>query len=302
MTPSVSCIGALNIDRTIRCVNNLCMGESNAATVTETIGGVMHNVALTIQQLECEVSFAALVGTDQNASIAQNQLPEEGLNRRFLVQVPNTKTGTYTLILDKAGEVVLGLADMEIYETVEVKQVLQLVAPLTANTWIIDSNFQGAALEALVKAAKDRCLMAVAVSSAKAPRLRPVLGYLNTLFLNQAELMSLMPEAKTVDVAIDAVMKMGTKRVFVTQGSKGVVSADQDGVSHCRSIKTRAYDLNGVGDAFSGAAIASLVQGESTTDAMTRGVAAASLVAEVDGATRIDLTKELINRRRSSST
>lgn len=293
----IACIGAINIDRTFKCTHTPSFGESNIATLIETTGGVMYNVAFTLHHLNCKINFVSFTGEDSDSKKIKNQLIAIGLDHSGLINVPNGKTGTYTLVLDNDSNIIIGLSEMSIFQKVDTREIVNAIKNTRAETWVIDSNFEGETLEQLIDSTKEKKLIATAVSSIKAPRLVPVLKHLDCLFLNKSELFSISSGEKSIKDSIEKILKAGTKSVFVTLGPDGAIAANANEYIEAPNFPTVVRDLNGTGDAFCGTAISFLHRNSTTNEALIAGLAASSLLAETDGSTRIDFCNQLIEKK-----
>ena len=99
-------------------------------------------------------------------------------------------TPSYTALIDRDGDVIAGLADMELYELAFAKQLRRRKARdevAGADAILCDANLPAAALERLAALATGKPLFAIAISPAKVVRLAGVLGSLACLFMNRRE-------------------------------------------------------------------------------------------------------------------
>lgn len=91
------------------------------------------------------------------------------------------------------------------------------------------------------------------VSTAKAEKLRPVLGKLHTLKPNrlEAELLSgvSITDAASLNAAADALLATGLRRVFISLGGDGVFAADHSGRVHVPCCPGEMVNTTGCGDA-----------------------------------------------------
>ncbi|TIW76576.1 MAG: carbohydrate kinase, partial [Mesorhizobium sp.] len=88
-------------------------------------------------------------------------------------------TPSYTALIDAEGELIVGLADMALYDLAFPKQIRRSKvreAIAAADAILCDANLPTAALERLVALAGGRPVFAIAVSPAKVVRLAPLLS------------------------------------------------------------------------------------------------------------------------------
>ena len=67
-------------------------------------------------RLGADVAFIGLVGDDDAGRRVRAALEAEGVDTAGLAVSPDAPTATYSALLDAAGELVVALADMDIYE------------------------------------------------------------------------------------------------------------------------------------------------------------------------------------------
>ena len=147
-----------------------------------------------------------------------------------MLTVPGAATSTYLFIADQKGDMALAVSDMDIYEHVT-PAFLAGRAKLLQNAQLIvvDTNIPAESLAWLAENI-HLPIFADPVSTAKAEKLRPVLGKLHTLKPNrlEAELLSgvKITDWASLDRAVDALLATGLRRVFVSLGGNGVYAAD----------------------------------------------------------------------------
>ena len=151
-----------------------------------------------------------------------------------LAIIDNTRpTACYTAVLDHTGNLILGLADMAIYDDFKPahwqhgKQEIQ-----HWNHWCVDTNLPADTLHYLASEKADRLLFAVVTSPAKAHRLRQVLPTLDAVFANNAEADTLVNSntgtLQTIEEQARALCDLGALRAIVTAGVNGAAWADPD--------------------------------------------------------------------------
>ena len=122
------------------------------------------------------------------------------------------------------------------------------------------------------------------VSTAKAEKLRPVLGKLHTLKPNrlEAELLSGVPITDTDSLhrAAQTLLETGLHRVFISLGADGVYAADQSGSVTLPAPKAEMVSTTGCGDSFMAALTWAYLQGSDLERSARAGLAASSLTME----------------------
>ena len=89
---------------------------SNPAAITQTIGGVGHNVALAAHHLGGSVRLCSLVGDDLPGSAAVSQLNERGMETSGILRRRGSSTAQYVAVNNSQKNLVLAMADMKIME------------------------------------------------------------------------------------------------------------------------------------------------------------------------------------------
>ncbi|RWD59710.1 MAG: carbohydrate kinase, partial [Mesorhizobium sp.] len=126
---------------------------------------------------------------DAAADSVASAIDNAGITDLSVVFLDRT-TPSYTALIDAEGELIVGLADMALYDLAFPKQMRRSKvreAIAAADAILCDANLPTAALERLVALAGDRPVFAIAVSPAKVVRLAPLLSDLSLLFMNRRE-------------------------------------------------------------------------------------------------------------------
>lgn len=98
---------------------DLEMETSNPAKITQSLGGVGHNVARAAQLSGAEVRLCSAVGDDMNGSAALKALDQEGLSAEGIATVPastDRRTAQYIAVNDTSKDLVVAMADMSILD------------------------------------------------------------------------------------------------------------------------------------------------------------------------------------------
>ncbi|WML50558.1 PfkB family carbohydrate kinase [Neobacillus sp. PS3-34] len=158
-TPQVLCIGGANVDRKIQAVQTLIYGSSNPARSSISCGGVARNVAENLGRLGCSPSLLSFIGNDAEGQWLIGKT-KEFVNIHSVGVVDGKSTGTYTAILDLDGEMAVALADMEIYDDVDI-DLLQSkwAADFRTDLIVIDTNFPADVLEKIINRPMKQVLL-----------------------------------------------------------------------------------------------------------------------------------------------
>ncbi|MBS1856621.1 MAG: carbohydrate kinase family protein [Acidobacteria bacterium] len=280
----IACIGGAHIDRHAVLKAPPVAGTSNPGNVTSDFGGVARNVAENLARLGCPVALVSLVGEDDAGRAVIRHLQSLRVDTS-LVAVARRPTGSYTAILDPAGELVLGLADMDLYEDLTPPQLEAALPRLCeCDAWFVDANLPEVTLGWLAQRRGKRLLAADAVSVAKASRLRGILGDVAPLFLNRAQ-------------AEDLGGARGARQGVLTAGAEGVLAWEGDDTRALPALPAKVRDVTGAGDALIAGALFRLSAAADFFAAVEFGLAAAAITVESPGTVARDLTAELVYAR-----
>lgn len=278
MRGPVTVVGGVNTDILAFSDGPLVERDSNPGHVRTSPGGVGRNIAENLARLGVQTRFISAPGAGDDASAIARSCEEVGIE--FLaVETPGLPAPRYLAIMDAAGDLALAVSDMRAIDAMTPEEVDAFAAALDDSLIIVlDANLPEDTLLHIADRWGDRPIMLDAVSVAKAPRARGILGRLHTLKANEIEAAALagtIPGA--TDAAVDALLIAGVPRVVVTGGVAGALVAS--GVNRVRFVPPVAEVVNatGAGDAFMAGLVYAELEGFDTTHA----AAFASAVAGV---------------------
>lgn len=249
----IACVGGAHFDRKARLADPYRPGTSNPVTVSATHGGVARNVAEALARLGHQLSLFTVIGADTEGDTLLSALLALSINVEN-VRRAGTPTGSYTAIIEPDGNLVMGLADMEIYDALDPDWADAVAADLSRHPiWVVDANLPQATLQRLLAARGSARVFANAVSAAKAERLRPVLARLDAIFADRAEAEALCGFAvETPEDGLRAARKiraLGPRAVLVSLGPAGVAVARASEEQVYAAPSVPVADVTGAGDA-----------------------------------------------------
>lgn len=256
--PRVACLGAAHWDHKLVTQGTLRPSSSNPVNAwPATPGGVARNVAENLVALGAQVALASVVGDDPAGRALRDEAQRVGIDTRCMLLDTRHPTGSYTAILNPQGELEWAFSAMAgIQEPPPEYLSLALSALSTQSMGVADLNLPQAWLQALVDhAAKRKLPLAlVAVSEAKMAHLPVRLHGVTLLVLNQAEL-NMVGDFSTLRAR-------GLKHLLVTLGAQGAAYSEGDGLCALPASPlppSAITDVTGAGDAFSAAAVWTLM-------------------------------------------
>ena len=196
--PKLLAVGGAHVDRRGQMSGPFVPGASIPGTMAEDVGGGVFNALRNAVQRGVEASLMSVRGADAAGETVAGAIAAAKIRDLSAVFLDRA-TPSYTALLDRDGEVIAGLADMQLYELAFAKQLRRSKARdevAAADAILCDANLPAAALERLAAIAAGKKLFAIAISPAKAVRLGGVLADISCLFMNGREAASLAATAQ----------------------------------------------------------------------------------------------------------
>ena len=295
----IICIGGANVDRKYLVKNKLQMGTSNPATSMQSVGGVARNIAENLGRLGQTVRLMTVVGNDVEYQIIE-KASSHWMNLFSVEKLANSSTGTYTAILDDHGEMLFGLANMDIYNHLTVSYMKSQESLLTnARLLIVDMNCPKDVIEYLQNLALgiNIPLAIIPVSSPKMDRMPENLTGIEWLILNKDEAETYLNKSVEHEsdwkAAAEQLIQKGVKHAVITNGGKGIVYATEDmEATIIPALQVEhVMDVTGAGDAFVSAALHTWVEEGDIQRALMAGMVNASKTLQTEETVRSDLSK-----------
>jgi pseudouridine-5'-phosphate glycosidase/pseudouridine kinase len=155
---------------------------SNPAVISQTLGGVAHNIAKAAHLLGASVRLHSAVGDDLSGRAALSQLEEEGMSTAGIKTLARpARTAQYVAINNANKDLSLAMADMSILETIPQDTTQNVATSLFSATstrpavFVADGNWSSTALHTWLQTARhsDTTTIFEPVSTAKALRVFP---------------------------------------------------------------------------------------------------------------------------------
>jgi pseudouridine kinase len=297
VTGHVVAVGGINLDTLARVTGTRTdAGTSNIGRTSRTAGGVARNVAENLARLGTPVRLVSAVGDDTTGETLLATLAGTGVDVSRVRRRPDLPTGSYTAVLDHAGDLLIGVADMAAVESLSPADVDESAFREAAFV-VVDGNLLPATVTHCLALA-ERAGVPVAldpVGVAKAQRLavdRPV----HTFTPNREELEAF---AGTADVAKAVALchDRGIGTVWLREGAGGstIFRADREPV-HVQLPPAEVVDVTGAGDAMLAGYLHRLVAGATVEEAARFGAAVARLTVQSSYTVRPDLTTDLVRQ------
>ena len=288
--PRVVVIGGANMDLKCRVDGKLVLGTSNPGTMTATPGGVGRNIAESLARLGLAVTLISAVGRDAFGDEMAAATRAAGVDARHLFRA-GAPTGTYTAILDGRGELLAGVAAMDILATLTPRRLARARGIMqAASLLVIDSNLPIATIEWVMRFASDRDLP-LAIEAVSVPKAKKIGRLLRSgravfaLFCNGDELDALvgtdLPTQRGLRDGARRLHDLGIRHIGVGLGPRGMLTSSALGA---RIVQRRVTpvagplaEVTGAGDAAVAGTLFGLLGGHELERAAMYGQAAASV-------------------------
>jgi len=251
--------------------------DSNPGRVTVRPGGVGRNIAHNLCLLGAQVQLLSAVGEDVYGAALLESCQALGINVEMTMIRPRERSSTYLYITDETGDMRLAIADMAITDRITPETLAPCLERInSSDAVVLDANLSPAALRFLAEQVTAP-LYADPVSTAKAPRLKTLLGRLRILKPNRLEAETLTGE-RDPEKAARALLGAGVRRVFLSLGAEGLLAAEGDRLLRLPCAPARVINTTGAGDAAMAALVWAGTQGfdleKSAQAALLAGAAA----------------------------
>jgi pseudouridine kinase len=283
-------VGGANIDIKVAISGKTVPATSNPGTATVSLGGVGRNIAHNLARLGVAVKLISAVGNDPEGERLLSETAAAGVDIRA-VKRGGGRTGVYSAVLDRSGELVIGVSAMEIIDGITQRFLGRNRVEIESAAFIVaDCNLPLGSLHWLQQCAKRRGIPFVVepVSAVKVRKLQALLrrgAAIHTVTPNVLQLETLAGRTlKSMDAvrrAARALHERGAANVLIGLGPDGaLLSCAQGGTVKQHRIpaaQAKPRDVTGGGDAHVAGYVAGLAAGMPPLQAALLGQAAAGL-------------------------
>ncbi|WP_419067680.1 PfkB family carbohydrate kinase [Candidatus Allofournierella excrementavium] len=294
-------VGGVNMDIGGISHAQLVSADSNPGRVRISLGGVGRNIAHNMALMGLDVRMVTVLGGDFYAQKIVSTCGEMGIDISRSLRVADAITSTYLFISGPDGDMKLAISDMDIYSHLTPAFLASKLSLFNnAKLLVVDTNIPAESIAWLVEHVEVP-VFADPVSTAKAEKLRPVLGKLHTIKPNriEAELLSGVPitDERSLRRAANVLLKTGLQQVFISLGAGGVFAANQDRGLHLPSIPGPMVNATGCGDAFMAALAWAYMEGMDLEQSAYAGLAASSIALEGSETINPEMSVDAIRSR-----
>jgi pseudouridine kinase len=299
----VTVFGGASIDRLARSAGPVVAGASNPGTIRIAAGGVGFNVAASLARLGVPTRLVAILGEDADGDGVIRDAQAAGVDIGATLRSRRAATATYQASLDERGELILGIADMAIYEDLDAAAVSPAIETDDAALWVIDANLPEPTLDYIVGEAARlrRRVAALAVSPAKAIRLAALIEDVTYLFANRREALAILERGaengkpSPADLAAELAIR-GTG-VVITDSDGPIAAASGGETRSFAAFRAQVVSVNGGGDALAAGTLFGLAGGSTLFESVRFGLAAAAIAVESEDTVSPDLSAKRLTER-----
>ncbi|MDX3925419.1 MAG: carbohydrate kinase family protein [Shinella sp.] len=278
---TILALGGAHIDRRGRISGDTVPGASNPGSWFVEAGGGTFNAARNLCRLGHPVRLISPRGGDGDGDIVAAAAEAAGVEDTPFIFLDRT-TPSYTAILERDGNLVIALADMELYRLFSPRRLQQRAvreAIAASDALLTDANLPAETIAAIADSS-DRAskpLAGIGISPAKVTRFENTLPKLAFLFMNEAEARALTGERPQDVRRWPAILRgAGLAGGVVTRGREPAVAFDRHSTALLPPPPMETIgDVTGAGDALAAGFFSGWLSGKTLAEALRRGVAAA---------------------------
>lgn len=296
-------IGGMNVDRKYTLDDTLELKTSNPVSSESFVGGVGRNIAENLGRLGHKVFMISLAGFDQDYEFIKKN-SSGFIDFRYVKQIPDYATGAYSAILNKDGEMEIAIADMNIYDQMDLDFVKSYNHILKdAKLIVMDLNIPKESVEYIINFAKinNIKLVIIPVSSPKINRLPKNLDGVSYIIVNQDESEKYFDIKINSDEDFEKLANMwiesGVEEVVVTRGKSSSFYKNKDGITKevFPPITENVIDVTGAGDSFSAGIIHGILEELEFDETLELGMTNSYYTIQSKNTVRDNLNRENIN-------
>lgn len=248
-------VGGANIDIQGFPQNNLILKDSNPGKVKVSLGGVGRNIAENLSKLDTKTKLISVIGSDIYGKKILDEANFFNIDMSDSLILNEASTSTYLSILDENGDMISAIAHMDIFDKMTVEFIREKRHTIeNSKMCIIDTNIPSNVIEYIVTNFKNVDFFLDTVSTAKAKKVKDIIGYFHTIKPNklEAEILSGISINNDDDLKRTAhyFLNKGVKRVFISLGSEGIYYNDGKYENKISIPQIKVVNATGAGDAF----------------------------------------------------
>lgn len=258
--PYVTVVGGVNMDIQGFPKNLLIPSDSNIGSVKMSLGGVGRNIGENLVRLGIDTKLISVLGDDIYGLKILEESALIGLDMKDCLILKGENTSIYLAVLDETHDMSVAISSMDIYERMTIDFIKDKKHVIdNSKLCILDTNIPVDVIEYLLSNHRNTDFFIDTVSTAKARKIKHLIGSIHTLKSNKIEIESITGIEIKGDADLkrncEFLMNKGVKKVFITLGKNGVFYCDETTMNNIKAINVKPVNTTGAGDAFMAALV-----------------------------------------------
>lgn len=296
-------IGAANLDLHGQSRRSIVLRDSNPGYIHASAGGVTRNIIENLARQGASTVLLSPIGDDVYGEKIRRDSEAAGIDMSHVLVRKGFASSCYLAMTDETGDMLLGMSDMRILETLPDTYLPQKRGLIeSAAAVVCDGALPHAIFEQMFSLAGDVPVFIDPVSTAYTRNMLPFTGRFYGIKPNGLELsvLSGMPTDSDAQIehAAEAVLKKGVHCIAVSLGARGCYYADAEGRRMFRAMPPIANMVNatGAGDAFMAGFVHGSVRGMSVEARLDYAMASGLIAIHSEQTIHPNMSDALIRR------
>lgn len=254
-TPYILVFGASVVDMFGFCGKTYKSHDSIPGKVKISFGGVSRNIAENMARVGVTTKFISILGNDEIGRSMIEHSETIGYDMKDSLILKEGGTPTYMAILDEKGEMVSAIADMDSISEMN-NEFIDSKSDIIRNSayTFLDAD-DPKSLEYILKTFDGTTNFILdPVSSAKAEKIKHLIGYFHTIKPNrhEAEVLSGIKIKSEEDLTRvgEYFLSKGITNVFISLDEDGIYYINKDSSGRIRTTDAVVRNVTGAGDSF----------------------------------------------------
>ena len=305
----IICIGGANVDRRYLVKDTMIQGTSHNVQSRTNVGGAARNVAENLGRLEDKVMLFSVAGNDAEWKMIESH-SEHFMNIKAVDIIEGCPTGTFMEVIDADGEMVLGLAEVDIFDRMTPEWLNKHLSVLKRSKYIImDLNCPKETIE-FINGFARKYKIPVALLTVSVQRLSNLPSFLEgirVLITKHNETAAYFDMTIETDedlkLAVKKWLDKGLENVVISKGSTKIGFGNQKNGIHIINYSSKQDDHYnwGINEAFCAGVIHSRFQDKTLIDSVIVGLTNAHHTSNSLYVVRPNLSKDQLENEYHTS-
>lgn len=255
-------VGSINTDNYLTLDVLPHPGATATTSSSQTFpGGKCLNEAIGVARLGHEAVAIGRVGDDADADHILRSLADDGVDTTGIARTQDKRTGQAFIFVPKDGEstITIMAGANDILSAQDVRACERAFAH--ASHCLVNTEVPLDAVRETLLLARKHGLLTIMKPSAVNTLPDDLMGKIDIMVPNEAELDALSPHDKSIDTKMRTLVEKGVGAIVVTLGAQGCKVLSHDTSKRIPAADLTAVDSTGAGDAFIAALASYLIRG-----------------------------------------